>query len=413
MPSASKLESERTQFRYAARQPIIGANKRVFAYELLFRSGIENYFKCKDQEHASNSVIDLSTLYGFNVLCNNRYAFINCTHETLLGENIYLLPSERVVVEVLETVTPDAEVRLACCRLKNAGYRIALDDVIVDDPRECLTDLADFIKIDGLLVSPEKAATIAARFRGKRCRILAEKVETWQNFALMKDAGCTLFQGYFFRKPEMMRVRRVLQNQKAYQRLLTAVTRATLDWREVEDALKMDATLCYRLLRYLNSAAFGFQNEIRSLRQALVIMGEDALIRWCRLTAMLEMSKGRPSDLALAALTRARFSELLGCRVNRGSTDLFLLGLLSLMDSILEIPMGIVVQDLALEDDIRAALLGGASRFGTIYRLIQAAEAGAWEIVSNLCKVIQLDEDFVADSYWNSMQWAHEIAMAA
>ena len=229
----------------------------------------------------------------------------------------------------------------------------------------------------------------------------------------MKKAGCTLFQGFFYRKPEMMRIRRVLQNQKAYQRLLVAVTRASLNWDEVEDALKMDAALCYRLLRYLNSAAFGFRNEIRSLRHALMILGEDALIRWCRLTATLEMSKNRPSDLALAALTRARFSELIGRRVNPGNADLFLLGLLSLMDSILEIPMGVVVQDLAVENDIRAALLGGTGEFGRIYELLQAAEAGAWEVVSNLCKIMQLDEDFVADSYWNSMQWAHEIAMAA
>jgi c-di-GMP-related signal transduction protein len=413
MQSVSQRESEKNSFRYVARQPIIGANRHVFGYELLFRSGIENYFQCKDQEHASNSVIDLSSLYGFNILCNNSLGFINCTRETLLGENIYLLPPERVVVEVLESVTPDAEVRLACCRLKNAGYRIALDDVILDDPRECLEDLADFIKIDGLLVSHEKAASIAARFRGHRCRVLAEKVETWQDFALMRDAGCTLFQGYFFRKPEMIRIRRVLENQRAYQRLLIAVTRPSLDWKEIEDALKMDATLCYRLLRYLNSAAFGFQNEIRSLRQALIILGEEALIRWCRLTILLEMSKSRPSDLALAALTRARFSELLGCRVNRGTTDLFLLGLLSLMDSILEIPIGMVVQNLILENDIRAALLGETSRFGVIYELIQAADAGAWELVSNLCKVMQLDENFVADCYWSSMQWAHEIVMAA
>ena len=139
MVSIPQSDSENALFRYVARQPIIGANKTVFGYELLFRSGVENHFQCRDQEHASNAIIDLSSIYGFNVLCNNRYAFINCTRETLLGENIYLLPPERVVVEVLETVIPDAEVRLACCRLKNAGYKIALDDVILHDPRECRT----------------------------------------------------------------------------------------------------------------------------------------------------------------------------------------------------------------------------------------------------------------------------------
>ena len=309
MDTAFELDSENKLFRYVARQPILGADKKIFGYELLFRSGIENFFECKDKNNASRSVIDQSSLHGFDVLCNSRYAFMNCTRETLLGDYIYLLPPARVVVEVLEDVTPCDSVRQACTRLKDAGYRIALDDFLLNDPRDCLTDLADFLKVDLTLVSHDDALTLVDRYRGQRCQLLAEKVETWQDFALMMDFGFTLFQGYFFRKPEMMRTRRVLSNRKVYHRLLLAVSRPQIDWKEVEDTLAMDATLCYRLLRYLNSAAFGFHNEVHSLRHAFVILGEDAMIRWCRLAAVLEMSQKSPCDLTLSALIRARFGE--------------------------------------------------------------------------------------------------------
>jgi EAL and modified HD-GYP domain-containing signal transduction protein len=194
---------------------------------------------------------------------------------------------------------------------------------------------------------------------------------------------------------------------------MIAVTRSQLDWKEVEDTLKMDATLCYRLLRYLNSAAFGFHSEIQSLRLALVILGEDKLIRWCRLAVMLEMSQDRPSDLALAALIRARFSELLGNRVDHGNTDLFLLGLLSLMDSILEIPMKMVIEDLFVDDDVKAALLTESGRVGTMYKLVKAVESGAWELISDLCAQVQIPEEYVAESYWNAMGWAQTIVAAA
>ncbi len=399
--------------RYVARQPILATNERVIGYELLFRAGVWNLFHSNDPDDATRTVIDMSSLHGFNILCNRRLAFINCTRETLLEGWINILPPEQVVVEILETITPDAEIRQACNSLIAAGYQLALDDFILDDPRESLADFVDFIKVDLTLVSLDDAAKIAARYYGKNCKLLAEKVETREDFAFTKKAGFQFFQGYFFRKPEMMCMRSVAANQTVYWRLLRVVTKPELDWREVEDVIKKDATLCLRLLRYLNSVVFGLRNEIRSIRHALAIIGEAEMRRWCRLAVVLEMTRNRPPELVLSALIRARFSELIGNRIDHGTSDLFLLGLLSLMDSILKIPMEMVLDDLPLDREIKTALLEATGSLATVHKLVLAFESGDWNNVATLCAELRLSEEFVAESHWDAMGWAETIAAAA
>ena len=399
--------------RYVARQPILATNERVIGYELLFRAGVWNLFHSNDPDDATRTVIDMSSLHGFNILCNRRLAFINCTRETLLEGWINILPPEQVVVEILETITPDAEIRQACNSLIAAGYQLALDDFILDDPRESLADFVDFIKVDLTLVSLDDAAKIAARYYGKNCKLLAEKVETREDFAFTKKAGFQFFQGYFFRKPEMMCMRSVAANQTVYWRLLRVVTKPELDWREVEDVIKKDATLCLRLLRYLNSVVFGLRNEIRSIRHALAIIGEAEMRRWCRLAVVLEMTRNRPPELVLSALIRARFSELIGNRIDHGTSDLFLLGLLSLMDSILKIPMEMVLEDLPLDREIKTALLEATGSLATVHKLVLAFESGDWNNVATLCAELRLSEEFVAESHWDAMGWAETIAAAA
>ncbi len=399
--------------RYTARQPILNALERVIGYELLFRSGVENHFKCTDPDDATRSVIDVSSLQGLDILCDYQPAFINCTRDVLLNGDITILPAEKVVVEILETLTPDAEIQEVCRGLKSAGYKIALDDFAIDDSRAVLADLADFIKVDLRLTPLNDAAGLVNRYRSQNCRMLAEKVETREEFVSAKEAGFQLFQGYFFRKPELMRARGVSSSQAASLRLLKAISKPELDWLEVENAIRAHPTLCFRMLRYLNSAAFAFSNRIHSLRHALVILGEHELRRWCRLALMLELTQNRPSDLALSALVRARFIELLGTKAQHGDADLFLLGLFSLMDSILGIPMRDVVEALPLTQDIKLALLKEGGGLGPLYKLVLAVEAGAWQETAILCEQLHLPESFVADSHWRAMGWAQAVVTAA
>jgi c-di-GMP-related signal transduction protein len=321
-----------------------------------------------------------------------------------------LLPSGQTVVEILETVPADELVVAACQRLKEAAYMIALDDFGVNDPREALTDLADIIKVDLRATSPEDAAAMVKRYGPWRCRMLAEKVETRDEFEAAKKAGFVYFQGYFFRRPEILTAHEIPANRINYLRMLKAVSLPELDVREIENLVKGEASLCYRLLRYLNSAAFGFANEIHSVRHALAILGEREVRRWIRLVATLGAGQGRTSELVLSAIVRARFCELLSPKIAHGDSDLFLMGLLSMMDVILEIPMSQVLDNVPIDQETKNLLLGGASRLRPFYQLMLAQESGEWKTASELASQLHLGDSDVAGSYWQAMQWAREVS---
>jgi c-di-GMP-related signal transduction protein len=395
--------------RYVARQPILTPDERVFGYELLFRSDAANHFSSSDPSDATRSVIDMSSLLGLGVLCDNTLAFINCTRDILLSEFITLLPPENVVLEILSTVPPDDDVMQACSQLKRAGVKIALDDYVVDDPREPLAYFADFIKVDLRQTSLTDAGLIVASHRAV-CRMIAMKVETRQDFQFAKKAGFQLVQGYFFRRPQMVRTWTGSANRAIHLAILNAVLKPELDLTQVEDLIKKDATLCFRLLRYLNSPMFGFRAEICSVRQALLILGENEIRRWCRLAVTVEMAHGRTSDLMLTALTRAHFCELVGPTVVDGNIDLFLLGLLSLMDAILEIPMAAVVDALSVHQNIKSALMQKDSNLSPLYTLMLAVEAGEWAEVSRLCEDMHVSEPFISESQWKAMEWAQQVS---
>jgi len=264
--------------RFVARQPIFDRTQKVFGYELLFRDGLENCFAA-EPEFASRSTLDSSLLLGLNTLCDGRLAFVNCTRDALLKDLVTLLPPDQTVVEILETVEPGDRVIAACKRLKTAGYLIALDDFAPNDPRASLCDFADILKVDFRATRVEERAGLMRRF-GTGRKMLAEKLETPHEFRQARDMGFSLFQGYFFRRPEIMMAREVPASKLHYVRLLEMVCRVELDMRELEKTIKQETAICYRLLRYLNSPLFGFSLEITSIRHAMAILGERELRRW-------------------------------------------------------------------------------------------------------------------------------------
>jgi c-di-GMP-related signal transduction protein len=396
--------------QFVARQSILSADEKVFGYELLFRDGVEDFFRHTDADAASRSTLNTAMLLGLDVLCDGRRAFINCTRDILLKDYITLLPSEQAVVGILESVPADDLVIAACRRLKESGYTIALDDFGINDPREVLTDVADIIKVDLRETSATDAAAMVKRYGPWRCRMLAEKVETREEFVAAKKAGFLYFQGYFFRRPETLTAHEIPANQLNYLRMLKAVSQAELDVREIENLVKGEASLCYRLLRYLNSAAFGFANEIHSVRHALSILGEREVRRWIRLVATLGAGQGTSSELVLSAMVRARFCELVSPKIPHGDSDLFLMGMLSMMDVILEIPMSQVLDNVPIDQESKSVLLGGASRLRPFYQLMLAQESGEWKTASDLAAQLHLAESDVAECYWQAMQWARQVS---
>jgi EAL and modified HD-GYP domain-containing signal transduction protein len=243
--------------RYVARQPIFDREERVFGYELLFRDSLENCF-VGDADEASRATLDRSLVMGRDGLCDGRRAFVNCTRDTLIKGLVGLLPSITTVVEILETVPADPDVMAVCHSLKEQGYPIALDDYVAGDRREPLADIADIIKVDLLLTTQEEREQLMKQFGPWRCRMLAEKVETQDQIAQARDQGFVDFQGYFFRRPEMLGTHDMPANRLNCIRMLQEISRPELDVPGLEKLVKEEASVCYRLLRYLNSAVFGF-----------------------------------------------------------------------------------------------------------------------------------------------------------
>ena len=393
--------------RFVARQPIFDRTQKVFGYELLFRNGVEDYFNA-DPELACRSTLDSTLLFGLNTLCDGRHAFVNCTREVLLKDLVTLLPSDQTVVEVLETVEPEDRVMAACKRLKEAGYLLALDDFAPNDPRLPLCDLADIIKIDVRATTPVERVAMLRRHGSPKCRMLAEKLETPQEFQQARDLGFVYFQGYFFCRPELVMGREVPASRLHYLRLLEMVSRSELDLRDLERMIKQETSICYRLLRYLNSPLFGFSLEIKSIRHAMAILGERELRRWIRLVVMVGAAEQKSSELVLMGLSRARFCELLSNRL-RSNSDLFLMGLLSVMDAILEVSMDVLLEQLPVEREIKAALLGQSSTLRPLYQLMLAQESGEWAASSALAGPLKLSDDDVATQWWQALQWSQQV----
>ena len=409
---AAKAAPDRSDvrpLRFVARQPIFDREEKVFGYELLFRDGLKNAFTGTDVEAASRATLDSSLLMGFDVLCDGKRAFLNCTRETLVHGLVHLLPPQSTIAEILESVPPDPEVMTACQTLKESGYMIALDDYVHDDAREPMIEFADIIKVEMKLTTPEQRADLIKRHALRHCRMLAEKVETREELRIARQQGFIYFQGYFFRKPEILSTRNMPANRLNYLRMLQEVSHPELNVPALEKLIKVEASICYRLLRYMNSPVFGFNCEIHSVRHALAMLGDREVRRWVRLVAAVGAGQGQVSDLVLSSLVRARFCELLAPQVQHGESDLFLLGLLSLIDSMLEMSMSDVLEKVPLDHETKAVLLGKPSPLRPVYQLMLAYESGEWDAARQLEDTLHLDDQQVAGFYWQAQQWASEV----
>ena len=396
-----------------ARQPILSKGERVEGYELLFRENADDNRFEADFEIATSSIIDTLNVMGLDAICDGRLGFINCTQQMLLKEFFLLLPPDRIVIEIQQSVAADESVQGACQRLKSNSYSLALDNFGPNDPREALVPLVSFLKVDIRRFTSAQCSALCKKYAGTPIRIIAHKVETRiQQITADKD-GFTLFQGYFFRRPERMRARHIPANRASYLRLLQAISAPEVNLTEIENLIKHDASLCYRLLRYLNSPLLGVSSPVHSIRHAMNLLGERELVRWIRMATTLAMGEEKCTDLVLSSMVRARFCELIAPKLQNGKTDLFLMGMLSLMDAILEIPMGVVVEGLALDRAVKEQLLqakiGNESPLAPVYDLMLAREAGEWERVTALAKKLNLSLPFVNRAYTESVAWAREM----
>jgi len=396
---------------FIARQPIFDSQQKVFAYELLFRSGLDNMFKHPDPDQATAKVItNAFSLFNISTLTEGKRAFINVTRDTLLKEYLFLLPKEFIVAEILETIDPDSEVIDACQKLKRAGYLLALDDFVYDDRYAPLMDLTDFIKVDFLSTSESERRFLFERFGPQGIRPLAEKVETSELFSEALQIGYPYFQGYFFCQPTILKRKDIPGFKLHYFQILQEILRPEMDYGKLEEFMKQEVSLSYKLLRYINSAFFGLKSKINSVKQALVLLGEQEIRKWVSLLTLAHMGKDKPEQLAIHTITRAKFCESLAplAGLLDRTDDLFLVGMFSLMDAFLDRPISDILKEIPIKDEIKGAILGEENKLAGVYHYAVSYERGDWSKLAEQRAKIGIDEKIPPQLYLEALRWGQE-----
>jgi EAL and modified HD-GYP domain-containing signal transduction protein len=394
---------------FIARQPIFDRQQQVFGYELLFRSGWDNVFRHHDLNQASEQVIANSlSVMGFETIASGRMSFVNCTREALVKRYASVLPSRTTVIELLEHVEVDDEVIAACRALKAAGYTLALDDFVLHDAVEPLLALADIVKVDVLATSVDEQRELFARC-GANIAMLAEKVETREEFDRGLAMGYRYFQGYFFSRPVVLTGRNLPTNKLTVLELLREINRSDFDFEKLERVLRREASLADRLLRFLNSEAFALGSRIDSIKQAVAQLGEREVRKFASLIALANIGNDKPGELLVTAAVRGHFGERLAPKLGLADqgADLFVMGLFSVIDALMDRPLPYLLDAISPGDDVKQALTGCSGRFHTVHRLVTAYERGDWTDVATLNRSLQLDETDLQACYVASVDWAH------
>jgi len=400
---------------FMARQPILNRDLKVFGYELLFRNGAENYFRPVDGDLATKSLIsDAVHLHDIESLSDGRKCFINFTRNALLSELYTMLPPPTTVVEILETVELDEELLLACHRVRKQGYMLALDDYVLEPRFEPLLPLIDLLKVEFPALTELQHYAVVASAEKFGFELLAEKVETPEQYDLARRHGYHYFQGYFFCKPQMLRARRLPQSRVQCLRLLQLIGKPEFDIDGIEDLIRGDLSLTYKLLRYLNSPVLRRQNPVNSVRHAITTLGQQPLLKWVSLIAVNEFSGEKPLELITTCLVRARFCELVGERVHDHTmgADCFMVGMFSLLDAMLDQPMSQLIKELNFSDAVRDALLRLESPLLPILELGLAMENGDWPEISRQSASLGIAEAEVFAAHAQSIDWSTDLQRA-
>ncbi len=391
---------------FIGRQPIFDRKMRVYAYELLYRHGYVNHAEITDINAASSEVVVNSLVeLGLHRLVGDSKAFCNFTRDFLLdGANIPFNTSQ-LVVEVLETVTPEVKVLEAIRSLSSHGHLIALDDFVFTDDLLPLVELADIVKIDVLALTRAQVAMQVRKLRRvKKLQLLAEKVENNDDYAFCKALGFDLFQGYFFSKPQVVSGRKISPSRMAVLRLMAELQRPDIDLAKLEEIIQTDVNLSVKLLRQINSSFYSLLSEVKSIRQAIIYLGLQHIRSWACIVAMGAVSE-KPQEVMAMALARAKMCEIMSSSDDNEVKGIyFTVGLFSLLDGILDAPMEEILASLPLSDEVNAALLERKGELGRTLMCVEAYERANWDDVV----ACGFEQNLVRDAYLQAIEWSSQ-----
>ncbi len=398
---------------FVARQPIFTPESVVFGYELLFRSSGESQaFPGIDSDQASASTISDSLVYlGLNTLTSGKRAFINFTRNLLVSGCATLLPKDEVVIELLETIEVDSEVLEACRELRQQGYCLALDDYSFQPDKAALLEQVDIIKVDFLHTTPSQRRKDFPKLRALGKQLLAEKVETRVEFEEALELGCSYIQGFYFCRPNTVSARGIPGFKASYIRLMQEIYKPDCDFERMEEIIKSDLSLTYSLLRVINSAAFAFARRIESVRQAIVLLGQANLRKWVSLLALSRMARDKPRELIVHCLVRACFCESLGEKagLQQRREDLFLMGMFSLIDAVLDQDLKEALSELPLSEEIESALLGEPNELSQVLEMVLGYERSEWKRFAQRAQQCGLGESQAPALYRRAIEWVETI----
>jgi c-di-GMP-related signal transduction protein len=399
-------------YSYVARQPILDIEQQVVAYELLFRDGQSNSFPDIDPNQATSNILTNNHLtLGLEQVTGNLPAYINFHADALIFHFPSSLDPNNVVLEILEDVPITDELLLACKSLHEKGYKLALDDFDFDAKWEAFYPIVDIIKIDVLQFSILEISKLVRKISGLDITLLAEKVETLQQFEKLKMLGFTLFQGYFFAKPEMLKQRKITTSKQNILELISQANQIDLDIQRISEIFSIDPGLTYKLLRFINSPSYGSSQEITSLKHALVYIGQVELKKFIALLAMSDLNSDKNPEILRLSLARAKFCEQIARArfENENPPKAFLTGILSLIDGILDHELEQVLDVLPIHEEIKSALKNETCDLGNYLLLVKNIEKGLWKEGEVIADIIGLDSEICFEAYSKSLSWADEM----
>ncbi|MEA5007242.1 EAL and HDOD domain-containing protein [Clostridium tyrobutyricum] len=404
---------------FLARQPILDKHGKIISYEILFRnSSTGNTYKFNDGDEATIKVMqNILINIGMEKIVGHKKAFINFTENILKSDLYSLIPSENVVIELLEDIVPSEDVINACKILKKNGFTIALDDFVFNDSYTELVKLADIIKVDFLLTKGQERKRVldTARNINPDLKFLAEKVETLDEFNEALSLGYSYFQGYYFSKPQIVKGKKIEGNKLIYLKLIKELSSKKFSLENIQNLIKKDVSMSYEILKLINSAKYYFKNKIKSINHAVSLLGENEIKKWLYFICMKPICSNRPQIVMLESLLRAEFLEKLAKKttLSKNSSNFYLMGIMSLMDVILQMPLVKVLDELMISRDIKYALTGRESNYySKMLDIVISFRTGNWDKSMLMASsYFNLNCRDLQNCYMESIRWVDEVTL--
>ena len=402
---------------FLARQPILDRNQELVAYELLFRNARVDSARFTSDLSATASVISHVSQLGLDRVIGDSLGYLNVDAEVLMSDIFQFLPREKLILEIVETmkVTPEILVRIG--ELVQSGFRFALDDVTGNsEDVQKLLPLIEVIKIDLKDMPVSTLSKLIPHFKQFNKKLLAEKVETLEQFKLCLDLGFDYFQGYYFAKPIILSGKKLSPSQMTITNLMALIT-SDADSAKIEQTIKQDISVGLNLLRLVNSAGIGAQRRINSLSHALIVLGRTQLQRWLQIMLYAEPSKGNygVTPLLMLATTRGKLLELMAKKMKpdqHGMADTaFTVGIMSLMDTLFRMPMAEILEQIAVTDEVSDALLSRKGSYGHMLKLVEYLERieDAGSLLLPTLDKLQLSTEDLYDMEVTAFGWSNEV----